>query len=301
MLLLVLWWCLLSAAACFGQTVVPPPDTAAVPPGSAPAAPAAPPKNFRFGTELCIVDSQVPVHEVACGTMILFRLATLEERVKVLDGTGQVVDCGGKQLRFIKVQQMGGMSGWALESELTNRCLAPTTVRASLVCGPNDKCPDESFKCVNGACLADNGRSDSASGELDMNSIIYIAVGAGGGGLCCLVVCVLLLACFVMGNRKKSEQRALDRQVPPSVAQQFMMTPQQQQMQQQQMFMMQQQQQMQPGFNSGSQFDPAWGGPPTMAQPINGHSASFHSARDQPSFDYPSQSGIFDNSQRPLF
>jgi hypothetical protein len=211
-------------------------DTAAPGDANPPLAPAAPSKNFRTGSEVCIIDAQVIAHERPCGVMMLFKLAAVEDRVKVVDGVGEVVDCGGKNLRFVRIQEtVTNKQGWALESELTSRCTASgpgnavvpgggTTQRLS--CARDLPCPDESFACKNGVCLdREAGDDESENGGLDTNTIIYIAVGAGGGGLCCLILCILLLACFVLGNRKKADQRALNRQVPPDVAQQFMMQP----------------------------------------------------------------------------
>jgi hypothetical protein len=258
--------------------------------------PIAPGRNFRFGTELCLKDAQVPVHERPCGSMILFKVATVEDRVKVVEGMGEVVDCGGLQLRFIKVANsaMSSQQGFALESELTNACAGTTTRAPSSFCARDMPCPDAALECIDGVCI--DPRQPTTISD---NTAIYIGAGVGGGFFLCLICLVLIAAIVILKTRRKRpnpQQQAFAMQQQQQ-QQQMMFMQQQQQMQHMHQMQMQQQQQQQFGFqNSGAVFDPAWGGVPTQATPVRGGD-SFSSAA---SFDqtYPSQRETFGESKR---
>jgi hypothetical protein len=269
-------------------------------------APIAPGRNFRFGTQLCLKDAQVPVHEQPCGAMVVFKLSTVDDRVKVLDGMGQVVDCGGTQLRFIKVanEAMSSQQGFALETELTNVCMGSTTRAPSMFCARDMPCGASGFECIDGVCV--DPRQPTTISD---NTAIYIGAGVGGGFFLCLICLVLIAAIVILKTRRKrnpNQQQMAAQQafaMQQQQQQQMMFMQQQHQMQQMQMQQQQQMHQMQPGYglqvgfqNSGAVFDPAWGGVPTQATPMRGGD-SFTSAA---SFDqtYPSQRETFGESKR---
>lgn len=274
--------------------------TTTIAPAPVPTAPIAPGRNFRFGTELCLKDAQVPVHDQPCGAMTLFKIAAVDDRVKVIDGTGTVVDCGGLSLRFIKVANKNNASqqGFALESELTNVCMGTTTRAPSSFCARDMPCGDLNLECVDGVCI--DPRKPT---EIDDKTAIYIGAGVGGGFFLILICLVLVAAIVILKTRRKkvsphNQQFAAQQQFAMQQQQQQMMFMQQQQQMHhmQQMQMQQQQQPQQVQFqNSGAVFDPLWGGVPTQATPMR--DGSFHSAA---SFDntYPSQRETFGDSKR---
>jgi len=110
-----------------------PSNPEAQPPGSldVPGDPnALPPSNgWARDQVVCLESSQVIVFDTPCGAE-KFRLKTLKDRAKILDGEGRAAEgaCGGTNFRYLKIieistdeegNEVEGEVGWAAQSHLS--------------------------------------------------------------------------------------------------------------------------------------------------------------------------------------